>query len=531
MANSPDVKKYVDLTVFDNDPVTVLNDMLQAARGLIPEWSPQVGNIEVFLAEVFALRSAELAATANRLPSATVEVLLQLFGMYRSDGARATAELSLNVTDTSVARIISSGTRFLYVNAVTNVSYIFVLDNNVVFSAGGSTTATASVTAEAIGTSYNFSADGAYLTALSSISFLESATFSVSPSGGASAETDETFFDRATTLLASYTSASTTADQIQFYIATNKTYANRVGVFNRRRYRNRDTTSTGYGYHDGSVLVAVGGLVSTVANAATELPVATSNLTDLYESLDERTPSGLTIDVMSTELASVDITSTFTLRSGFIAGSVIANIESALESYLNPNTWSFDDLTVRRNEIISIIDSVDGVDYVDSLLMNGESLIGTNNVGYYVLSGGSKTTTTLTITSGAANGTYTAGNAAFYYVDSSSDPDNPTVYTFVNTGDVVISGGTGSGSYIAVSNGVNFNDAANGGIIPVGATLIGSAGDSGGVAILGDATGGSDDTYQFTTLNGDGDGVSSDIFLRNLGTLVTSGTFNISVAV
>jgi len=105
------------------------------------------------------------------------------------------------------------------------------------------------------------------------------------------------------------------------------------------------------------------------------------------------------------------------------------------------------------------------------------------------------------------------------------------VYTFVNTGTVTISGNAATGaSYQAVSNGVNFNDTSNGGVIPTTAgALIGSAGDSGGTAtISGNATGGSNDTSQFTTLNGTGSGVSVDVVLRNLGTLVTSGDINIT---
>lgn len=537
MANSPDVKRYVDLTVFDEDPVTVINEMLATGRGLIPEWLPEVGQIEVVLAEIFALRSAEMGRMANRIPSATLEVLLQLFGLFRSDGVKATAEVTITFTDTN-NRTLPTGTQFLYTDAVSGISYIFVLDEPFSSSVHG-ISGNASVTAQVVGAGYNFTADGSYLSILSSVSFVESVIFSTSPSGGRDAETDLNYFDRATSLLASYTTAATTASQIKYYISTNKTYANRVGVFNRRRYRNRDTTSTSYGYHDGSVLVAVGGIVSDSASAVIELPVSASNLSDLYESLDERTPSGLTIDVMSAELASVDVTATVQKQSNFIASTVSDSIVTALETYLDPNTWSFDDLIVRRNEIISIIDSVLGVDYVSSLSMNGKSLVGSNNIGYYGLGSGSQASFTMDVnTDLSASATFAAGDASVYFVDSDSATDVPVVYMFNNAEFTVNGSGDAVGvTYVASSNGINFNDTSNQGqVVPSGgANFTKVTGDWAGVGTVtftnaSTISGGSNDVSTFIPLDSSvDDDVSADIVLRNLGTLVTHGTITITV--
>jgi len=85
---SPDTRQYVDLTIFNEDPTVVLNEMLTAGRTLLPDWTPAVGQIETVLAEAIAFRSAELAAGINRLPDSTTEVLLQLFGLVRDDGLR-----------------------------------------------------------------------------------------------------------------------------------------------------------------------------------------------------------------------------------------------------------------------------------------------------------------------------------------------------------------------------------------------------------------------------------------------------------
>jgi hypothetical protein len=540
MADSPDVKKYVDLTVFDENPTTILNDILTTGRGLLPEWQPQVGQIELVLAEAFAVRSAEVANAINRVPSATTEVLLQLFGLTRSDGVKASATLSLTFTETAT---LPAGTEFLYVNAVTGVSYIFTLDQDAtqtLVSPAETVTGTFAVTAQTVGTAYNFSADNESVVLLArTANFLESASFATSPSGGTDAESDATYFSRGVNLLASYTSATTTASQIKYYVSANKTYANRVGVFNRRRYRDRDTTTESYGFHDGAVLVAVGQTVSNAASAGTELAVSASNLTDLYDSLDERTPSGLTIDVMSAELAEIEVNATVKKKTGYTGSTVQTAITNALKSYIDPNTWDFDHLVVRRNEIISLIDSVEGADYVTTLTMNGKTLSGSDNVGYYTNSGGAKSSFTVDI-AGAANSTnYVEGAASIFYVDSSSATATPVIYLYSNAEFTTNGSGVATGvTFTAAANGIDYNDETRGGSVvdgttsftPVSGDWAGSTHSNIVFSNTSTISGGSADTSTFTPLDSDTDSaVSTDISLRNLGTLVVYGDLNITV--
>ena len=522
---SPDTRKYVDLSIFSDDPTVVLNEILTAGRTLLPEWTPAVGQIETVLAEAIAFRSAELAAGINRLPDSTTEVLLQLFGLVRDDGVAATATVSIEF---NAAGTVPAGTEILYVDSVNDQAYNFALDADISRTGAGTSTGVA-VTAITVGTQYNIGVNSFNAVAISPSTALEAIVFTSDSSGGTNAETDTEYFDRAVTLLASYTTATTTSSQIKFYVGANKTYANRVEVYNQRRYRDRDTMNDEFALHDGAVLVAVASTVSTPASATVELPVSSANLSDLYTSLVDRVPSGLTIDVMTAELADIDLTVDVKANTGVNTATLRVALEDAVKAYLDPNNWAFNTQRVRYNDVVSLLEGVTGVDYIQDLKLNASTLLpsGGSNVGHITTSGGSKATVNLDI-AGATNGTYAAGLAAFYFVDSTSDPDNPTVYTFVNTGSVVVSGGAVTAApYQAVSNGLNFNDTANSGLIS--GTLTGSVGDSGGTATLnGNSTGGSNDTSQFTVLNGTGAGVASDIVLRNLGTLVTSGDITIT---
>ena len=538
MADSPDVKKYIDLSVFDEDTVTILNSILATGRGLLPEWQPQVGQIELVLAEAFAVRSAEVVNAINRIPSATTEVLLKLFGIERSDGVKATAILNITFTDSdSIARTLPAGTEFLYVNAVTGVSYIFSLDED--FTLSGTRSGTATVTAQTTGSAYNFSALDYPLSLLSQATYFESASFASSPSGGANAESDEQYFNRGANLLASYTSAATTDTQIKYYTSANKAYANRVGVYNRRRYRDRDTTASDYGFHDGAVLVAVGSSVTNAASAVAELTVAPANLSDLHDSLTARTPSGLTIDVMSAELASVDVEVVVTKKSGYASGALTTAIENAIKGYLDPNTWDWDQMIVRRNEMISLVDSVDGVDYVSTLNMVGKTLIGSDNIGYYDESGGTTSSFTVDISGAAVSTTYAAGAASVFYVDSSSASNTPVVYLFENEEFTTSAGGGATGvTFTAVANGVNYNDVTRSGLVPDGYTgwtpvagdWIGSTHANIVFANTSVISGGSDDFSTFVPTDSDVDPLrQGGMYLRNLGTLVIYGDISVTV--
>jgi hypothetical protein len=96
--------------------------------------------------------------------------------------------------------------------------------------------------------------------------------------------------------------------------------------------------------------------------------------------VNEVDPSYTTINVV-TQVHSV---------SGYVDSTVDANITQALHDYFDPQNWGLDptitgatkgqswieSTTVYYNEVISVISSVDGVDRVISLTLNG----GTVNV-------------------------------------------------------------------------------------------------------------------------------------------------------
>ena len=101
-------------------------------------------------------------------------------------------------------------------------------------------------------------------------------------------------------------------------------------------------------------------------------------------------------------------------------------------------------------------------------------LVGSNNVGHYTTSGGSKTTVNLNIEDLDASTEFTAGQIGFYYVDANENP--PVLYEFVNTG-TFTTDGNGDASdqpFEAIANGEGFNDTSNSGNVDPTATYPGT---------------------------------------------------------
>jgi phage-related baseplate assembly protein len=72
------------------------------------------------------------------------------------------------------------------------------------------------------------------------------------------------------------------------------------------------------------------------------------------------------VSVIDPTYTAVNVTATLKAKAGADPATVDATATAVLEDYLSPATWSWRP-TVRYNELISLLDQVDGVDYVVSI--------------------------------------------------------------------------------------------------------------------------------------------------------------------
>lgn len=110
---SPDVREFVDLTLYDLESQSVYLSALDYIRVAMPEFRPVEGSIETVLMQAVAVEVAEIVRSINRLPGGVVQALLKLFEVERLDGVSPYATIRINGS-TSTSYTVPVGTRFFY---------------------------------------------------------------------------------------------------------------------------------------------------------------------------------------------------------------------------------------------------------------------------------------------------------------------------------------------------------------------------------------------------------------------------------
>ncbi len=371
MAVSPDWSDYVDLTPFDQTVSSILEESLTQARALIPEWTPRVGQIETTMMEATAYQTANIVRAANRLPGATVETLLKLFNITRSNGVKATATVNITFTDTA-GYTLPANTALAHYGTDGSIS-VFMLDAAVTTTSGNISVSGAAVTAQSVGTDFNAVSNGSTLQVLSTVPYVSSVVLATKPSGVLNMETDSEYFTRAITTLSSYSSVLATESQLRSYVLT--TYVGtvyRAKAYNKRRWADRNMV-TGGGTHTGHVLLVVAGEnVNGYSNSIEDATVSAATISTIQTSATDKTATGLTIEVHNAELVGIGVTATLKRLDTAASGTVSSACETALQNYLDSDAWEWDtenDRVVRKNEIVSLLDGVTGVDYVSSVTL------------------------------------------------------------------------------------------------------------------------------------------------------------------
>jgi hypothetical protein len=363
---SPDWSEYVDLTPYDLSAVDIFNEAITEARTKLPEWVPYAGSIEVVLLEAIATEAANMVAAANRVPGATTETLLKLFGVERSDGTKATTTITVVAINTA-GYTISSGTNFAYFPPDDRDPVVYTTTADLVIP-NGSASGTVDAEAAEVGTASNEPSSGAAVQVLETIPYVKSSTLASKPSGGLEAESDTEFFQRAINTLQSYSAAASTSSQIESVILTDHNPpAWRAKAFNLERESDRDTSASGWvaESHPGYVLVAVA-KQNADSSDSSDIPLSASELQAIADDINDRSNASLVVDVVNAEVVDVAITITVYKKEGFQSATVASSIESTLDGWLDPNSWDWNQV-VRINDVIALVDQVDGVDYVSSV--------------------------------------------------------------------------------------------------------------------------------------------------------------------
>lgn len=345
---SPDVRAYVDLTIFDRSPTELVDRALLDAGAKFPGWVPRVGNTEVVLAESLALIVAEDVYAANRLPAGILEVLLRLMGLTRSDGLAPTTTIKVTVVD-AAGYTIPAGTVFR-LDTGGDEPLLFATNVDLVIAPAatfGNVAATATrATSEANGT-----AIGTDVALVTSAFAVQAAELAAVVAGGADPEGTDDFLNRAIVRLDRLSSSLVLPAHFTAYVLEDPAVGRAFVVDN-------NDPSTGAGADPGHVTV----VVADQGGAALSAPV----MLELENEMEALAHAGLAVHVIAPTVTAVAVTSTVLRQAGYTSAAVQANVVAALDAYLSPATWAWG-ATVYRNELLALLDGVEGVERVVSL--------------------------------------------------------------------------------------------------------------------------------------------------------------------
>jgi uncharacterized phage protein gp47/JayE len=343
---SPDLRRYTDLVLYDRDPIDLVDRAKLDAAVKLPGWVPREGNTELVLIQAMALEVAELVFAVNRLPGAVVEVLLRIYGIIRSLGTPPEADLGIVLSD-DLGHELPAGTRFR-LDTAGGDSVVFATDAGVVVPPA-STTATVPATGETNTEAANGTAELTELTLVDPVPFLESAHLVTVPSGGTGPESDAEWRDRAVEVFSKLVSTLVLPSHF-----TSEALAANPDVY-------RATTIDNW-----NVGAAANGHVTVAVLGEGGLTLSAGRKTEIEADLEAKSLANLDVHVIDPTITAVDVTVTVKRLPGYADGTVDANINAALGAYLSPDSWGWSG-TVRRFELVAIIDAAEGVDYVDTL--------------------------------------------------------------------------------------------------------------------------------------------------------------------
>jgi uncharacterized phage protein gp47/JayE len=103
----------------------------------------------------------------------------------------------------------------------------------------------------------------------------------------------------------------------------------------------------------------------TIAVYGDNATVSAPNKTALEAKMEASALANLDVHIVDPTITTVPINVTVQRVAGYDSATVQENITAALDAYLDPMTWAWGG-TVRLYELVEVINSAEGVDYIVS---------------------------------------------------------------------------------------------------------------------------------------------------------------------
>jgi uncharacterized phage protein gp47/JayE len=352
---SPDLSGYVELRIFDLSDQDIVAGAIAALQLNMPGWIPREGNTEILILESLALEIAEGVVAINRLPGAVVQALLLLAGVDKDFGVAPVASATFTLGDAN-GYTIPAGTR-LYLPLEDGSTVAFLVQVPGLEVPAGDVTGTCAIIADTFTGRANGTPIGSPLIMASPVPFVESVELATAIADGADPETDDEWRDRGVARLSRLSDALVVPRHFEAAALELPEVTRAVGI------DLWDPLGGGVpGDDPGHMTVAVlgenGATLSTEAKDAIE------------QSMEARAVAVLDVHVTDVTIVTVAMTAQVTVLDGYDVTVTLDAVHDALVAYVDPLTWAWGG-KIRRNEVISLVDRVPGVDYVIDVSIAG----------------------------------------------------------------------------------------------------------------------------------------------------------------
>lgn len=334
---------YLGLDIDDRDPQAIFDAALARFIELAPTARPRNGSVETMLLEAFAIASADVIYALNRFPSTAVEGILALYGVPRFAGSPAEGTVTLTL----------DGTRTLTVEAGQRLSDP---TTGLVLEVSTTTTGT-SVSSLAVpcqtvtnGGAGNAITAGSALDLLDAIPYVTAASVTTAFTGGADAEDDTAYIDRAATVLARVTSSLVLPSHFVAYLLQDARVTRATAI---DLYEPGGTAGSDLGYLTTYTYGRGAQLSSTVRE-------------ELRAAMQAICSAMVTVYVEQASIVTQNLALTVHALPGYSTATVSADVQAALATWMSPEQWAWG-RDIMQSEIIDIAADVTGVDYVTSV--------------------------------------------------------------------------------------------------------------------------------------------------------------------
>lgn len=349
------------------DPTELEEGAYNAIRAQFPDWEPSDGNLDVWLIKAFANIVAQIGETATDVS----DTIFRYFGSEIAslpplDATAATGQTNWTLINT-LGHTIPAGTQIGFDNGDTLILFQTVSDT--IVASGANTATSVEVVAVEPGVEGNGLTGPGQL--IDQLDYVNTVALTAPTGGGADEETDENYLDRLVEELRLLTPRP-------ILPADFATLAKRVPGVARATAINGYNPADGTYNNERTVTVAVIDEDGAPLDAPTK--AAVDDLLTSYREVN------FVVHIINPTYTTVNVAFTAVAWPGWDPALVKTQAETAITEYLSPANWGLaaeggtaqwiNKTVVRLFELAAVLDSVEGLDYVTALTING----GTANV-------------------------------------------------------------------------------------------------------------------------------------------------------